>query len=271
MGKVRCLIEGCVGRAMGRGLCSAHYHRLQRYGDPLGRPEEGKTPLSVLADVIGDELAREVVALREGRDRSKPFDTYRAGLTLEMFQRASDPRLSAWEYVNRAANRMNLTQEYLKACVHYDVETGVFVARLPMGKRNEGDVLGSIGNHGYLTVTVGGKAYLAHRLAWFHEHGQWPFLIDHIDRDRHNNRIGNLRECTYEENAWNVTPMKGTASGVEGVNWSARRKKWVAKISGGGIHRTLGHFDAIEEAASVRAKAVEEQRGHFLHSGSEAA
>ena len=221
-------------------------------------------PEGILTPTIGRELAAKVVSLRNSRARLKKFDAYRAKLTLAVFQRASDPKLAAWEYVNRDANRRELTQEYLKACVRYDAETGVFTANLPAGKRQEGDTLGSVASHGYLTVVVAGRSYLAHRLAWFYVHGRWPSLVDHIDRDRHNNRISNLRECTYTENAWNVTPMQGTVSGVEGVNWFASRKKWVAKISSAGVHRTLGYFDTIEDAAAARARAVEAERGAFL-------
>ncbi len=221
-------------------------------------------PLDILSPVIGRELALAVVAHREGKGTAKPFDVYRANITLQMFLRSTNPRLAAWEYVNREINRKNPSQEYVKACVNYDPDTGVFTARLPARNREEGDTLGSIGNHGYLNVTIAGKSYLAHRLAWFYVNGQWPAVVDHIDRDRHNNRIANLRQCTLLENAWNVTPLKGTKSGVVGVNWFASRNKWVAKISGGGKYRTLGYFDSIEAAAQARADAVQAMRGHFL-------
>lgn len=260
-----CKAEGCESLTNVGGYCHGHYHRLKRYGDPLWQPKRGPTAFEVLSPVIGDDLARSIVAMREAKDRTKAFDAYRAGLTLAKFQRASDPKLAAWENLNREANNENLTLEYLKACVTYDAETGIFRARLPMAKRQEGDVLGSLGSHGYLTVSVGKTAYLAHRLAWFYQAGKWPDLIDHIDRDRHNNRFANLRECTYLENAWNVTPIKGTASGVTGVTWYAKRGKWVAKISSQGVSRTLGYFDTIEDAANRRAQAVEAERGQFLN------
>lgn len=266
-----CAATGCNKKPSTKGLCSGHYHRLRRYGDPLGAPDRGETAADILVPVIGERLAAAVIECRQARDRAKPFDAYRARITLKMFQRASMPRLSAWEYINRDANRRDLTQEYVRACVSYDAETGLFVARLPSASRQEGDILGALGNHGYLTIAIAGKSYLAHRLAWFYVHGRWPILVDHIDRDRHNNRLCNLRECTYRENAWNVTPMQGTASGVEGVNWFASRRKWVAKISSGGVYRTLGYFDTIEEAAAVRAQAVKVERGHFLRSEGAAA
>src|SRR5690606_36902468 len=152
-----CGVSACSNPKSAGGYCSAHYHRLRRYGDPLGAPSRGPSALDILAPVIGDELAAAVVAVREGRGRAKRFDAYRASLTLEVFQRASDPKLSAWEYIHRDANRQNLTQEYLLACFDYDAETGLFRGRLPSCTREEGDVLGSLGGHGYLSVSVAGR------------------------------------------------------------------------------------------------------------------
>lgn len=260
-----CSVTDCSAEAKTRGLCGAHYHKLRRYGDPTWNRPSGMTAFDVLEKVIGVELALEVIALRRSKGTEKQFDAYRAGLTAKVFQRASDPKRSAWEYVNRSRNRAELTQEYLHACVHYDAETGVFTARLPSGSRNEGDILGSVGSHGYLSIVVAGMSYLAHRLAWFYVHGVWPEIVDHIDRDRHNNRIANLRECTLLENAWNVTPIAGTVSGITGVNWFAARRKWVAKISSGGRSKTLGYYDDIVDAASARQMAVQADRGYFLN------
>lgn len=215
-------------------------------------------PEALLAAIIGSDLAAKVVAMRGARERVRRFDLYRAKLTLAVFQRASDPKLSAWEYVNRAANRKSLTQEYLKACVIYDAETGIFTARLPAQSRQEGDTLGSSGgSHGYLSVAVGGKAYLAHRLAWFYVHGEWPEQIDHIDRDRHNNRIANLRSCTNQENNWNKV-------GATGATWSARRQRWVAKIGHNSKTHTLGYFATLDEARACYLAEAARLRGHFL-------
>lgn len=261
---IGCIVHGCTKIVETRGYCCAHYHKLLRYGDPLWTRARGPSAFDILRPVIGDDLARAVISARSARGAKKNFDAYRANITLAMFKRASDPRLSAWEYVNRESNNRELTREYLRACVVYDAETGVFTARLPSSSRNEGDVLGSVGNHGYLSISVAQRSYLAHRLAWFYVNGEWPELIDHIDRDRRNNRLSNLRNCSFVENAWNVSP-RPNLSGVTGVNWFAARGKWVAKISSGGRTKTLGYFDSIEAAARAREAAVEAARGHFLN------
>lgn len=263
-----CIAPGCNNAPSSNGLCNAHYHRLRRYGDPLFVPDRGTTAFAVLSPIIGDELAASVVALRESRGRAKSFDAYRAQITLDTFQQASDPKLSAWEYVNRLQNREELTQEYLKACLHYDPDTGLFTAKLPLNTRKEGDVVGSGGSsHGYLSVFVAQRSYLAHRLAWFYAYGEWTEQIDHIDRNRHNNRLSNLRPCTHQENTWNMSLRGQTASGVVGVNWNQSRRKWVAKISMGKRTKTLGYFDEISAAQAARHEAVQKYRGHFLNAG----
>lgn len=263
-----CSAPRCTKASAARGLCNAHYHRLRRYGDPLCVPNRGSTAFDILSPIVGEDLANRVVALREGKERVKSFDAYRAQITLDAFQQASDPKMAAWEYVNRLQNREKLTQEYLKACIYYDPGTGIFTAKLPLNTRKEGDVLGSGGSsHGYLSVLVAQRSYLAHRLAWFYVYGEWPEQIDHIDRNRHNNRLSNLRPCTHQENTWNVGLRGQTASGVVGVNWNQLRRKWVAKISMNRQSKTLGYFDELSDAQAARQDAVQKYRGHFLNAG----
>lgn len=263
-----CSIPECAGVAGTRGLCGAHYHRLLRYGDPAFAPARGRTAFNILSPIIGADLATQVVSCRSENRTKKPFSAYRAQLTLDVFLRSSDPKLAAWEYVNRAANRDCLTQQYLKACVEYSPDTGAFTARLSSSSRNEGDSLGALGgSHGYLSIAVAGRSYLAHRLAWFYVHGEWPEQIDHIDRNRHNNRICNLRPCTHQENTWNVGLRHPTRSGVVGVNWNASRHKWVAKITIDQRTKTLGYFDELSPAIAARKQAEQEHRGHFLNKG----
>lgn len=216
-------------------------------------------PEGILAPHIGGDLAAAVIASRSGRQ--KPFDSYRAVQTLNVFLRASDPRLSAWEYVHRKANQKVLTAEYLRACVNYDPQTGHFSARLPSCKRNEGDRLGAEGSHGYLGINIAGRSYLAHRLAWLYVHGCWPpEQIDHIDRDRKNNRLENLRPCTNQQNNWNKRP----ATGHDGVSWCASRGRWRARITVDAKGKSIGYFEDLSEALAARRIAEERVRGRFL-------
>ncbi|WEL95505.1 HNH homing endonuclease [Xanthomonas phage vB_XooS_NR08] len=100
------------------------------------------------------------------------------------------------------------------------------------------------------------KRYKAHRIAWLLHTGQWPSQhLDHIDGARTNNRIDNLRECNKAENSQNKGKYKNCTSGVTGVHWHKRYKKWVAQIRVDGKLIHLGGFDTIEEAAQARAAA----------------
>lgn len=110
----------------------------------------------------------------------------------------------------------DLTATRLRELVAYDVETGIFTARVDRGlKIKAGAVLGNTSHHaGYRTVRVDYARFLAHRLACLYVHGEWPCgEIDHIDGDKDNNRIGNLRVVTRQQNRWN-SPLRARKGGV---------------------------------------------------------
>lgn len=102
-----------------------------------------------------------------------------------------------------------LTVEALKLKVIYDPVTGLFTRKTSrFGQRA---VMGGKAASGYILIGVGSGRYLAHRLAWLYVHGVWPDpdkVIDHINRDRSDNRICNLREATGVENARNTKRLK---------------------------------------------------------------
>ena len=83
----------------------------------------------------------------------------------------------------------------LKALLNYDPFTGIFKwkVRVNGGRRKVGDPAGYFGHkRGYVVITVGGKRFLAHRLAWFYHYSKWPSdIIDHRDGDTSHNWITN--------------------------------------------------------------------------------
>jgi hypothetical protein len=157
------------------------------------------------------------------------------------------------------APKAELTADRLRALVAYDPETGGFWWRVNKASNaRAGDPIGSAHNCGYLAVRIDGAAYLLHRLAWLHVRGVWPAeQIDHIDGDRTNNRIANLRECSNAENCQNVRAHRDGTSRFVGVSWSARCKSrpWVAMIGVSGRQKFLGYFATEEEAAQARLGA----------------
>ncbi len=87
-----------------------------------------------------------------------------------------------------------LTYDLLHEFLEYRPETGEFFWRVQRGQNKPGDPAGTLYNNGYVVIRINRKGYLAHRLAWFMEFGQWPENhLDHINRDRADNRLVNLR------------------------------------------------------------------------------
>lgn len=135
--------------------------------------------------------------------------------------------------------------------------------------RCEGKAAGHIEGQGYRVIVFDGQAKKAHKLVWLFIHGEWvkypDFEIDHVNGDRADNRIQNLRKVTKSLNQRNSSMRKNNQSGVIGVNWVASKRRWIARIWDGPHHRYLGQFTKIEDAAVARAKAERElgyARGH---------
>lgn len=121
----------------------------------------------------------------------------------------------------------------------------------PRYGRKEGSPASVVIATGYKAIRFRCRAFTTHRLIFLYHHGYIPEFIDHIDGDKLNNRIENLRPCTKSENAFNAKLRKATKSGVRGVSWSSKNKKWVARIKVRGMDYFLGCFDDLNEAAKV--------------------
>lgn len=120
---------------------------------------------------------------------------------------------------------------------------------------------GYVNSAGYRGITVSWKLYLEHRLVFLLHHGYLPEFIDHINGDKADNRIENLRPCTVSQNHYNRR-YHGT-SGVKGVHWAKERNKWVATLTIDGKQRTLGRFCDIESAKAAVDSARAKHHGEF--------
>lgn len=132
--------------------------------------------------------------------------------------------------------------------------------------RNAGQVaLRHVMTGGYLGGTVLGKGNVrAHRVIWAMHTGEWPSeFLDHINGDRQDNRISNLREATLAQNHCNRASMPGSSSRFLGVAWSAANKGWMAQIKSKGVRRYLGTFSDEESAALAYNAAAREMHGEF--------
>lgn len=157
----------------------------------------------------------------------------------------------------------DLSAARAREVLDYDPLTGVFTRKVRLAQRHQvgdrADFIVSSGQlKGYRRVSVDGKRYLAHRVAWLFVHGDWPAkLIDHKNGVKSDNSIGNLRQADHRMNNENQrSPRADGSSGFLGVHWSTQASKWHAKLwtKGRSIH--VGYFDNVEEAyaAYVAAK-----------------
>lgn len=119
-------------------------------------------------------------------------------------------------------------------------------------------------SRGYRHGKVCGVKYQAHRVIWKLVHGTEPPQVDHINGNKSDNRIANLRACTNEENARNYPKRKAGSSQYRGVCWVPRDQKWAASISNGKAGKiSLGHHSDEVSAAKAYDKAARELHGEF--------
>jgi hypothetical protein len=138
--------------------------------------------------------------------------------------------------------------------------------RVSCARRFRRAALNSRHSRGYLHGYIAGRAYFAHIVVWAFANGRWPTgEIDHIDGNKTNNRIENLRECSTSENQRNQAIKKSNNSGVTGVHWHAQSRSWRAQVRHDGRTISLGLFKSIEEAAAARSAANIQYGYHANH------
>lgn len=160
-----------------------------------------------------------------------------------------------------------ITQKELKKILYYNSLTGDFTRlkkTAPCVKI--GDIAGSVALDGCRQISVKGKLYKAHRLAFLYMEGQFPKDgVDHKDHNRDNNAWLNLRHATQSINLKNQSKRKDSLAEVVGVNWIKRRKKWRSRITTNGEEIHLGMFKDKKEAIRVRKEAEKKYGFHENH------
>lgn len=153
--------------------------------------------------------------------------------------------------------------EVLNTLLHYDPETGEFRwKQLRRNQISENSIAGHRHVSGYIHIKISGKVYKAHRLAYKMYYGIEPDdILDHIDMNRSNNRILNLRIATRSQNVANSKVRSHSLTGVKGVCCISNRFR--ARIRFDKKEIFLGSYQTLEEAKSAYDKAAKEYYGEF--------
>lgn len=145
--------------------------------------------------------------------------------------------------------------------LHYDQETGALTWAVRAPGVRIGELAGSVNRYGYRVINLGRKPYRVGRLVWFLVHGEWPQgEIDHINGDKLDDRLSNLRVVDRFGNAQNM-PSSAQANnhscGLRGVTWNKQHRRWQSKLMANKVVYHVGYFRTPEEAheAYMRLKA----------------
>ena len=151
---------------------------------------------------------------------------------------------------------MENLKELKKFCDEY-LEVNFEKGKIFWKKNRSGAIVGKeagrIGSNGYREIGIKGKGYLTHRLLWFLYYGYFPEnQVDHIDGDRLNNSIKNLREVSNSCNLQNQKERSDNTSGFTGVSLNKKAKKYLTQIVIRNKYIYLGYYITSLEAAYAR-------------------
>lgn len=170
-----------------------------------------------------------------------------------------------------------LTTHDLLMLIEYQPDTGHFFwkarpvnffpddrAMRSWNTRYEGKKAGTINKRGYIHINLMGKMHYAHRLAFYICMGYMPQFVDHINQNKSDNRIANLREATESQNQSNKSLQRNSSTGIKGVSTHPKgNKTWRARIQSKGKQVTLGYFKTKEEAEAAYQAASVKYHGEF--------
>lgn len=147
----------------------------------------------------------------------------------------------------------------LKELLSYNQKTGVFTRRVAQGNKKRGDIAGCVDTRGYIRIRIDGISYGAHRLAWLYVFGEWPVnVVDHVNGDRADNRIKNLRDVSQSHNMQNVhKARKDNQTKLRGAFCVGTRYR--SAITTKGKTTPLGEYKTAEEAHNAYLRAKREQ------------
>lgn len=160
---------------------------------------------------------------------------------------------------------MNFTKDYLHTLFEY--KDGELFRKVSKGASKKGSNAGTKKPDGCFHVRIDSGTYLLHRVIFMMHYGYVPSQIDHIDGNRSNNRIENLRPATHSQNAQNAKTRKDSINGVKNVSWHKANQSWVVRIQANGKRMLVGQFKDLELAELVAMEARNKYHGQFAKYG----
>ena len=164
-----------------------------------------------------------------------------------------------------ATQNFTLTQEQAKNLFNY--KDGELYWKNNVGAVKAGSKAGSINMHKYISVVCNKERYQAHRIIYLMHYGYTPEFVDHIDGNRSNNFIENLRPATKSQNSCNQKINTKNTSGYKNVYWHKSYKKWRVSLVVKNKKIHVGTFLDLELAGLVASMAREKYHGEFARHG----
>lgn len=162
----------------------------------------------------------------------------------------------------KARRTIEECEKLIREFFAYDPDTGILTWAKDRPPMRAGSVAGGPHNMGYLSVGIGGRRFLVHRVIWFMVYGEWPDEVDHQDLDKRNNRISNLRNAAHSGNVANTSLRSTNTSGYKGVS-PLSYGRYIATITKDYKRIELGRFDDPAEAHDAYVRAAERLFGEY--------
>jgi hypothetical protein len=157
---------------------------------------------------------------------------------------------------------MEVNKQLLNELFYY--EDGNLFWKNPTGKRiKAGCLAGRNASNGYRMIGLYKRSYMTHRLVFMFHHGYFPKEVDHIDGNKSNNKIENLRPASHLENLRNQKIRTDNVSGHKNVGWAKREQKWRVRLTVNGKDKHIGYFDDRELADLVAVEATNKFHKEF--------
>ena len=156
---------------------------------------------------------------------------------------------------------MTSTVDRLKELLDY--VDGHFVRKVSVQGSPKGKIVGNFRKGAYLYLVLDGKRILTHRAVFAFHNGYFPEFVDHIDGNKQNNRIENLRDVTKSQNGLNRSIHSNNKSGSKNVCWSRSKNSWVVKLNLNKTRIHLGFFEDFEFADLVAQEARNLYHGQY--------